>query len=66
VSHDFSTVPIAEITKIFCVNDLPLEPASLDDSALQQSTVNPLLHLVRANMQPLRQGVFRAPILAHP
>jgi hypothetical protein len=66
VAHDFSGVSLTEIAKVFRVNNLSLEPACLDDSAQQQSTVNPLLYFFCANVQRLRQGVFREPILAHP
>jgi hypothetical protein len=65
VADDFSAVSLPEITKVLGVNNLSLKPACLDDSAPQQSTVNPFLHLFCADMQRFRQGVFREPIVAH-
>ncbi len=51
--------------KVFRVNNLSLEAVCIDDSAPQQTIINPLLHLVCANVQRFRQGVFREPVLAH-
>ena len=64
-SHDFPAVLLAEITKVFRVNNVSSEAVCIDDSAPQQTIINPLLHLVCANVQRFRQSVFREPVLAH-
>jgi hypothetical protein len=56
---------LAELTKGFCVNDLSLNSSRLDDSALQESPINPSLHFLCTNMQSPSQTMFRKPILSH-
>jgi hypothetical protein len=56
---------LAEIAEIVRVNNLSSNPGGLYDSARQESTVNPLLHFFRTNVQRLRQRMFREPILTH-
>ncbi|MFZ0797054.1 MAG: hypothetical protein WCA27_17515 [Candidatus Sulfotelmatobacter sp.] len=64
-SHDLAAVSFAEIAKVFGADNLFLESTRLDNSASQQSTINPLGHLFWADVQCCRRGVFREPILAH-
>jgi hypothetical protein len=56
---------LAELTKSFCVNDLSVNSGRLDDSALQESPINPSLHFFGTNVQSPSQTIFRKPILSH-
>jgi hypothetical protein len=56
---------LAELSKGFCVNDLSLNSSRLDDSALQESPINPSLHFFCTNMQSPSQTMLRKPILSH-
>jgi len=65
VSHNFLVVLLAESTELVRVNQLPLESVAFDDPAPEPAAVDPLLHVIGADMQRLRECMFGEPVLSH-